>query len=549
MQRPCDRGARRALLPALLAAALAAPTLAQDWSNQGGNAARNGRSDELGPLLAHPAWSDTDDFSVIAWHPYVSDGRVFTIRESGFPSAGGAANDALVAYDLETGQELWRTTLAYGGNPDVEWIAWIAGVSGGRVFASRSENAKPGPIRAYDAATGQFLWNSQVVTQAFAYEGAVFAPNGDLVVGDRLAMNRIDAATGATVWSTPRSCSVSGNCGPAATDTAVFYDEVVPGGQVITKVDLATGTPLYSSTLMPGFTEQNQPFLSPDGSTVYHSRTQNNPLTDFLYAFDDTGTALVERWHREVRWTTSHEHGVADDGSVYTFLPTNELVRIDAATGAVTANAGVLPGIGTGNLSPKTVVDGEGKVYVSNGWTGTPSTNGRVWAFDADLTTLLFTLNLDNPNQGGPALGADGVLVVSDRIGVHAYRCPRAGATFRNAGTNPASYAASAPALGTTFTATVDLGNTTGHLGALLLGFRAPANLPLGSGQVVLVDFTSGPDLLKLPIGIGDLAQFQLAIPSDASLCGIELATQAVHFGGVPGFALSNAQDLVVGPP
>ena len=83
---------------------------------------------------------------------------------------------------------------------------------------------------------------------------------------------------------------------------------------------------------MSGFTEQNGPFLSPDGGTVYHSRTQNNPSVDFLFAFEDTGASFVQQWSRPIRWTTSHEHGIAADGSLYVFLATDEFVRLDPPT-------------------------------------------------------------------------------------------------------------------------------------------------------------------------------------------------------------------------
>ena len=38
-----------------------------------------------------------------------------------------------------------------------------------------------------------------------------------------------------------------------------------------------------------------------------------------------------------------------------------------------------------------------------------------------------------------------------------------------------------------------------------------------------------------------------LAIPNDSSLSGVEVYTQAAHFGGVVPFALGNALDLVLG--
>jgi hypothetical protein len=472
-----------------LVALLASTALASDWSNLGGNTARNGQSSEHGPTSAALAWSNTLDPAVIAWHPVTLGHRVFAIREAGFPQNGGAANDKLVCYDIATGSILWSTVVPYNGSTATDWIAWVAGANGSRVYASRSSNGKPKPIEAFDAVTGAHLWTSLATTQAFAYDGVVFAPNGDLLVGDLAKVVRIDAATGGTVWTYNRANSVSGNCGVACTATAVFTEEVVPGGQAMTKVDLATGLLLYKGPTMSGFTEQNQPFLSPDGQTVYFSRTQNNPPVDYLYAYDDTGVALVQKWQTSVRWTTSHEFGIAADGSIYTFLANNEFVRLDPLTGLVASSAGILSPIGTGNLSPKTAVGANGVVYVSNGWANTPATDGRLWAFSADLSTNLFTLNLRNQNQGGPALGVDGTLIVADLDGVRAYRNPAASfycvAKTNSKGCVPGLTFTGVPSASSSGAFTIREHTTLNNKNGLLFyGTNGAANVPFQGGTL-----------------------------------------------------------------
>ena len=408
-------------------AAGSSPLLAQDFANLGGNAQRNGRTQAIGPISSQLAWEDTVNPSIISWMPYVSEGRVFAVRETGFPQTGGPAGDEILSYDLGTGSVLWRTSLPYGGDPTTEFIAWIAGVNSGRVYAARTQNTRPGPIRALDAATGALLWTSTATTEAFAYEGVVFTSDGDLIVGDLNNVVRVDGATGATEWSTPRFCPVSGNCGVAITDDAVYFDQPAVGGNTVGKLDLATGAVLYESPLMPGFTAQNSPFVSTDG-TVYFARSQNNPGTDFLYAFDDTGSAFVQRWSVPIRWTTGHEHGVAADGSVYTFNASGEFVRLDPATGQETANAGLLSPLG--NPSPQTAVDAAGTVYVSNGFASNPLGSGRVWAFNEDLSDAHFVLNFQRPNQGGPAVAGDGYLVMADTTRVCAYRATDQGTAY-----------------------------------------------------------------------------------------------------------------------
>ncbi len=126
---------------------------------------------------------------------------------------------------------------------------------------------------------------------------------------------------------------------------------------------------------------------------------------------------------------------------------------------------------------------------------------------------------------------------------------PMATATFRNAGGNPASYvAATLPVLGTTYSSTIDLGGTTGHNLALLVGYLSPLTFPLSGGQVLLVNVLdpSGELLLQSAAG-GPIATYDMPVPVDPSFAGIFAATQAVHFGGIQPFALSNAQDLLLG--
>ena len=116
-------------------------------------------------------------------------------------------------------------------------------------------------------------------------------------------------------------------------------------------------------------------------------------------------------------------------------------------------------------------------------------------------------------------------------------------ATSRNAGTNPQSYTATRPAIGTTWQATVDL-STTGHSQALLASFALAGRIDLAGGQVLL---GSGPQLTKLPMQSGPIATWLVPIPNDPTLSGLAFTTQAVHLGGVVPFALSNAQDLLIG--
>ena len=53
--------------------------------------------------------------------------------------------------------------------------------------------------------------------------------------------------------------------------------------------------------------------------------------------------------------------------------------------------------------------------------------------------------------------------------------------------------------------------------------------------------------MFALPLKPGPIASWSAPVPNDPSLAGIVVYTQAVHVFGVTPFALSNAQDLVLG--
>jgi hypothetical protein len=377
----------------------------QSWSNAGGNAGRNGNSDERGPDAASIIWGAAST-SVIAWQPVIEGDRVFVVRQTGFPPEPASDRSPIVCLDLDSGSELWRVNLPFFTG---DWTTWIAGVSGGRVYASRSGNGASVAAKMYclDAATGSTLWVSDDTTTAGFYDGVVFAPNGDPIVADFRQITRLDHLTGATVWRVSRLCSVSGNCGAALGVGRVFVADAVPGGHRIRAFDLSSGAWLYDSSLMPGFTIQNSPMVGPDGS-VYLSRTQNNVAVDFFYAFTDTGAALTQRWAKEAQWTTSTEYAAGPDGSVYFLAPGLILTRLDATTGAVIDQASSpIASDGTG-AAPRMAIDRDGRIYMTNG----AFANGRVYAYDADCT-LLWDDPITNVNIGGPAMGRDGTLVIA----------------------------------------------------------------------------------------------------------------------------------------
>jgi len=112
---------------------------------------------------------------------------------------------------------------------------------------------------------------------------------------------------------------------------------------------------------------------------------------------------------------------------------------------------------------------------------------------------------------------------------------------------NADSFSATEFRLGEDFQLTVDL-STTGHLAALPFAFDSVTSFALGGGQVVLCwDGNGSGEMFGLSPMLGPIAQFEGSVPDLPSLCGFFLSAQAIHFGGVVPYALSNAQDITVG--
>ncbi|MEW6250000.1 MAG: PQQ-binding-like beta-propeller repeat protein [Planctomycetota bacterium] len=398
------------------AIALAAASLAADWTNSGGNPAHDGLTSELGPDAADLLWSGGRP-SIIAWQPLIEGARVFMVRQTGFPPGGEPNGSPVVCMDLDTGRELWATNIPFDPN---DWTTWVGGAKNGKVYAARSGNGASVWAKLYclDAATGGVVWSSRDLISTGAYEGLIFAPNGDPIACSFRDIWRISHVDGTTAWHATRTGSVSGNCAGAVYGDAVYVVDAAAGGNVVVRFDLNTGARMYESSVMAGFTIQNGLLAGRDG-TVYVCRTQNNAAVDHFYAFADSGAALTEKWRVPSRWCTSAEFAVGPDGSVYMVAPGNIVSRLDPATGA-TLNTSA-PIVTETNLTVRMACDRQGRLYLSNGAFG----SGRFYSFTADLTPR-WDVAVQNINIGGPAIGLDGTLVICG-VGtdVRAYRTER----------------------------------------------------------------------------------------------------------------------------
>ena len=328
---------------------------------------------------------------------------------------------------------------------------------------------------------------------------------------------RIDKTTGATTPVGPVGVSVVGSL---AWDAAagVCYGTDTSNWNLIT-IDLATG-----ATTVVGPTN----IYFPHCSAI-------DPATGNLYSLDIFNGEFYSVDKTTGAKTFIGYCGYGDVGAL-DFDPTTgilygarsdpfgfgHLITIDLATGAATL-------VGTTYRFTSLAFDEYGNLFAAE--------NGFITGTGSDLYSI------DKTTGNHTLIGSLGLHNV---LGIEFPHDPVAGAKFRNAAPNPASYtAATLPVLGTTYTGHVDVGGTTGHSHALLAGYGAPLTFPF-QGWTGLVH-PGGPEYLGLPAAIGPVASIDVPIPPDPAYAGYRVFTQAAHFGGGQPVALANAQDLTLG--
>jgi outer membrane protein assembly factor BamB len=389
-----------ALIPIAVTLAFPAPARA-DWnSGVGRTEVRTSLAPDVGPTEANPLWQGSRP-SLVAQQGIAAGNLLVLNRIESFTIPTG---DWIVAQDLATGSEKWRVQLPFA-NPD-EWRSRATAFRDGHIYATRSGGAaNPGYLYALDPADGAIIWRSIDRIQESTTESAAFAPNGDLIIGNFTEVLRINKDTGTTVWRASRMNPTDDGGSAVVFGGHVYTWEASGQGPKVTVFNLATGTRLYSSAaLSAGLIQQIGLMIGPDG-TIYAPRSMNNPATDYFVALTDTGTALVEKWRYPMGYTPFASFGVGPDGTLYTYSRSNELVRLDPATGGV-LNTSVVIGVDF-PLMPRIGIDANGTIFLTNGG----FSHGTLYSFNADLT-FRWAVNIPSVNLGGPVIGQGGVLVV-----------------------------------------------------------------------------------------------------------------------------------------
>ncbi len=383
---------------ALLVLLVVPASFAQWHVRAGGNSLHNGYVGTPGPSAAEVRWQ----VPLPAWfgQPIFVEGN--TLVTTWLTDAPIERRGVVMAMELQTGDTLWTRILPFDFPSD--WSGYACAMRDGRVYATRAGNTNSSYLYALDAGTGAILWQSQDLVDFYVTEGPAFTENGDLLVPTPGSVTRIRATDGTRVYQVPRGGGISGGAEPVVVGDR-YYIRHGSIGDRLAAHDLATGQFLYWSNSIG--TAQLGLFAGEDG-TIYV------PTGSSLYAFTDTGSSLTQKWVSSLAYCAFSTFAIGPDGSVYSYKVLGNavaVVRLDPQTGQefdlsapIVSGTSIIPG--------HMAVDRDGRLFVTNG-------QYSLYSFNADLSPR-WTAALPR-SEGGPALAADGTLLVGGNTGIYAF--------------------------------------------------------------------------------------------------------------------------------
>jgi outer membrane protein assembly factor BamB len=378
-----------------------AGALFDSWNTAvGGNAGRTGFVQALGPAAPAVLWQGSPE-AVAAEHAVVHDGVVVTARMASM--ADVLQGSTIVAHDLVTGEIRWQRGLPVDSLMS-DWRTRVMGTSNGLVFATRAGDTNRSYIYALRVTDGSVAWRSADTFDESSTESPAITDKGDLVVGNFSSLVRVSGVDGATAWSAARTSPCTDGSAAAIFNDRVYVWEASLAGPCVTAFDLETGQRLYSSAgIGGGYFQQVGLMVGPDG-TVYAPRSQNIEGSDALVALEDTGVSLVERWRTPLGYAPFASMGIGPDGSVYTYAPSRQVVRLDPGDGTIVSRS---IAIESDFFQPRMAIAMDGTVYLTNGG----EAEGRLYSFNMDLTER-WRVPTPGVHMSGPTLASNGVLVV-----------------------------------------------------------------------------------------------------------------------------------------
>lgn len=381
--------------------ALPAPVLNADWTHRGGTADRSSVQPVLAaaltPVFAVDIGEGDSRGARITAEPVVAGGIVYTLDAR-----------SRVAATTTGGAPVWSADVTpVTTNRDAGSGGGLA-VGNGRLYVSTGY----GTLTALDARTGAMVW-----TQDLDAPGT----SAPTVVGERVyVVSRdsrawaLEAANGRIAYQSSgvaSDTSFGGGAGPAVSDDLVVFP--FNSGEVVGLFPQG-GIPRWSQVISGSRPGQATGSLTDiggdpviDGQTVYVGN-----FTGVTVALDaGTGTRL---------WTA--QEGASGPvwpagGSVFLVNDLNQLVRLDAASGAPIWRTPLPDFVETGNFirRGRTVYAHFGPIMAGNRLV-VASSDGQLRSFDPVTGALIGAVPLPGGAASAPAI-ANGILYVVNKDG------------------------------------------------------------------------------------------------------------------------------------
>jgi hypothetical protein len=203
------------------------------------------------------------------------------------------------------------------------------------------------------------------------------------------------------------------------------------GSIKVAAFDSSSGQLLYKTAALDGGLVQQHGLFIGNNGTIYLPRSQNNPITDYLYSFTDNGSSFNLNWSLPIDYVPFSSGGVGNDGSIYSYSRSGRVIRIDPLSGTVLDSSLVVL---SGNASyPRMTIDAAGRVFVTNGG----FSDGNFYSFNADLS-LRWQTAIPNVYIGGPIIGWEGTLVICGTgMNIRAYKGDLQASLVESSSQNP----------------------------------------------------------------------------------------------------------------
>lgn len=325
----------------------------------GGAGSAKGQSSQDWPRLWGPGGRATSEAQLALgdapeirelWHRPIGSGHsgISTSGELGFTCASDGTDDYILAFDLDTGAERWRTRLGpthRGHNGSRDGPMSTPTLDAGRAYVV----GPLGVLLAVDAASGRVLWRRDLAAELGAPSpewGFATSPlvTGGLVIvqagGPAHNLVAFDAGTGELRWSANESDTV-GYSSPVLATLAGVPQVITSANDLLFAVEPDDGTLLWKYPFSMRLWSARLPIALPGDRVLLQERDESR----LLRVREQAGRFAVDQIWISPRLRTSFSPSVLHGGYLFG-IGQDSLLCLDTADASVVWRAK----IGSGSL-------------------------------------------------------------------------------------------------------------------------------------------------------------------------------------------------------